>query len=381
MNKNSILFVNPDYHCTFIYAAELKKLGWNVSVIVGPGYPDELLYSNEAYIFSYDHNNIYISFLLKIWANLKFFYASFFYSYIIVYGDLNVMSFGLNHVALSIFFGNSFRPHLSLLRLFGKKIVVVPSGCLEEETKANFSKLDSGNVCANCGWAKDVCKDIYNVARFDVVRRYASAVVGNGSLDSTQFRTSHIKYKAINLDFWNPNTDIPEKFLLNQNGSVKILHSFFSKGRLAGGRNIKGSPFIICAVDRLKSEGHDVELIDLNNIPSKHMRFYQVQADIIVDQLIYGWWGSTGVEAMALGKPLVCYLRPSWKEFFLHTFPEYADLPVIEGTTSSIYKILKNLVVDRDLRLKKGKESRIFAEKHFDAKANAVELENFLHCI
>ena len=39
------------------------------------------------------------------------------------------------------------------------------------------------------------------------------------------------------------------------------------------------------------------------------MRYYQVQADIIVEQLIYGWWGSTAIEGM-LGKPVTVILIP-----------------------------------------------------------------------
>jgi glycosyltransferase involved in cell wall biosynthesis len=105
------------------------------------------------------------------------------------------------------------------------------------------------------------------------------------------------------------------------------------------------------------------------------MRYYQVQADIVVDQLIYGWWGSTAIEAMALGKPVICYLSPSWKEIFLKRFPEYTSLPIVEGNTQNIYEVLKRLTTDKDYREQKGKESRLFAEKHFDVKKNARELE------
>jgi len=32
-------------------------------------------------------------------------------------------------------------------------------------------------------------------------------------------------------------------------------------------------------------------------------------ADLLVDQLLTGWYGAVAVEMMALGKPVVCYLR------------------------------------------------------------------------
>jgi glycosyltransferase involved in cell wall biosynthesis len=108
------------------------------------------------------------------------------------------------------------------------------------------------------------------------------------------------------------------------------------------------------------------------------MRFYQAQADIVVEQLRYGWWGSTGVETMALGKPIVCYLRPSWKEFFFQNFPEYEKLPVIEATVDTIYDSLKLLVENEDFRIRMGEESRSFAEKHFNPRVNALSLERHL---
>ena len=120
------------------------------------------------------------------------------------------------------------------------------------------------------------------------------------------------------------------------------------------------------AVERLKTEGYPVEYFFVNNKPSNQMRFYQAQADIVVEQLIYGWWGSTFVEASALGKPVVCYLRPSWKEFFFKVFPEYNDLPIVEANVENIYQVLKKLITDEAYRLKKGNDARRFAEQHFD---------------
>jgi glycosyltransferase involved in cell wall biosynthesis len=108
------------------------------------------------------------------------------------------------------------------------------------------------------------------------------------------------------------------------------------------------------------------------------MRFYQAQADIVVEQLRYGWWGSTGVETMALGKPVICYLRPSWKEFFFATFPEYERLPIIEASVDTVYDSLKLLVENEEYRLRLGRESRVFAEKHFNPKANVMSLEKKL---
>jgi len=55
--------------------------------------------------------------------------------------------------------------------------------------------------------------------------------------------------------------------------------------------------------------------------------------------------------------------------------PEYDSLPIVEATCENIYEVLKELVVNKEFREAKGKESRVFAERHFDVVKNAAELE------
>ena len=63
-----------------------------------------------------------------------------------------------------------------------------------------------------------------------------------------------------------------------------------------------------------KAEGRDVELIYFTDVPNQAVRYYQAQADIVCDMLTIGWFGANVREAMMLGKPAVCFLRPEWIE-------------------------------------------------------------------
>ena len=379
MSQKSILFIWPDYHCSFFYRDELRRLGWKADVFVGDGYPDKLLYSSQDILRAPTLHLApgiarSVNVLLRIFFYL---FVALRYRYHVYYGGFESFSFKGKRLGLDRILGASFQMHLWIAKLLGRKIVHLPSGCLEEETKANFGKLDHGNVCGNCGSEK-FCSDRKNIARFDQIRRYADMMVGTGSIDSSQFNATHFRWKSIDLDLWRPDLEIPPAMRLPATENLRILHSFYKLNREHGGKNIKGSPFIIEAIERLQREGHKVEYIHPTDVPSKEMRFYQAQADIVVEQLIYGWWGSTGVETMALGKPVVCYIRPSWKQFFLKTFPEYTELPIVEADTQTIYDVLKKLVTDADYRRRKGEESRRFAEQHFDPKKNAPALAELL---
>jgi hypothetical protein len=53
IKNNSILFVRPDYHCSFFYRDEFRKLGWKADIIVGNNHPQDLLYSNKKILKSF----------------------------------------------------------------------------------------------------------------------------------------------------------------------------------------------------------------------------------------------------------------------------------------------------------------------------------------
>jgi len=378
--RKSILFVVPDYHCSFIYRNKFKEMYWRANIYVPKGFPKNLLYSNDGILTLPNFGKIkFLSLLLEtIYKMIFIVYICLRYKFHFCYGALDSFNFPKNEFGLTKIFGDSFRIYLSLAKLFGVRFIFNPSGCLVIDTKEEFSKYDNGNVCDNCGWSESACNDVKNIKKFNILRRYSDINNGSATQISKQFDETIFKYKSLDLNRWSPKTIIPKKYLFPKTENLKILHSFYDDNRDHDGKNIKGSPFILDAIDRLKKEGLPVEYFYIDNIHNSEILYYQLQADIVVEQLIYGWWGSTGAETMALGKPVVCYLRPEWKENFLNHFKEYSSLPIVEANTSTIYEVLKKLTIDDDYRRKKAAESRIFAEKHFDINHNAIELEKIL---
>jgi glycosyltransferase involved in cell wall biosynthesis len=383
-SKKSVLFVRPDYHCSFLYRDELRKSGWKADVYVPPNYPEKLLYSEKNILRAPQiktkkrMGTLFNRAMMILWWLATFWR----YHFHIYYGRPPAFpSIGFK-LGLQKLLTENFQWELWLAKLFRVKLIYLPTGCLEDENKENFTKLDDGNVCNNCGFW-DRCSDVSNNLNFSRVRRYFDFNIGTGSIDSSQFRATHMKYKSIDLNLWSPNLLIPKEHRLPPTEKLRILHSTYleNSGRNWKGRNIKGSPFVLEAIERLQSEGHSIEYFFIKDKPSNQMRFYQAQADIVVEQLIYGWWGSTFVETASLGKPVICYLRPSWKEFFLKTFTEYKTLPVIEADTKTVYDSLKKLIIDHDFRRLTGIESRKFAEQHFSVQNNTISLIRHLESL
>ena len=127
-------------------------------------------------------------------------------------------------------------------------------------------------------------------------------------------------------------------------------------------RNLKSTHIYVPLVEQLKAEGHDVELIFFKGVPNRELRFYQAQADIVVDMLTFGWFGANVREALMLGKPVVCYLRPEWLDDMRREIPGYVDeLPVVSATPETVHEVLAELVSNRDKRIALGRRSREFA--------------------
>ena len=141
---------------------------------------------------------------------------------------------------------------------------------------------------------------------------------------------------------------------------------------------MKGTHVFVPLVERLKRQGHDVELMFFHDVPSQKVRFYQAQADIVLDQLAFGWFGANGREALMLGKPVVCWLRPSWLEQVARQLPEYVEeLPVVSATEETVEDVVRELVLDPERRRELGERGRAFALKWHSAEAGARRMDGF----
>jgi hypothetical protein len=355
-------------------------MGWRADIYVPWEYPKQFLY-DDSEIKRHPRiqtlNNIspkIASFVDCILYTLWLIFAASKYDYFIFYGKIRNPFYYYQGPAFSQMYKKRFILELSFLRSLKKVLVYIPSGCNDEYSQEQFRRFDDGKVCANCGVQKR-CDDNFNVLNFEIVKRYFNVSISSapGFFKSPNFPTLDLKYKVINFLHFDSKMKIPQRFHWKKTNAVRILHTASMTTRNDDGKNIKGSQYIYSAINQLKLDGYDIDFLHLQGVPSREIKFYQVQADLIIDQLIYGLWGSSGIEALALGKPLVCYLRPSWKKRFMQTFG-YSKLPIIEATTDSIYSVLKNLLDNRESFDLIGIKSLDFAREHYSLRENTLGL-------
>jgi hypothetical protein len=366
----------PDYHNSFLLRDQLRKIGWKADIFVPDNYPEVLMYSKEDLItrFGAYYRNHSIR---RICFFVQFLYFILMYKNHVYFGKLpNYFNFPRIQKLLSSD-KNDFVFHLYIARLFRVNIIYVPSGCLDEFTKVEFSLFDKNNVCNNCGsW--DVCNDRLNILNFNRVRRYSSLNIGSGAFDSPQFIQKTIRYRSLDLNLWSPDLEIPDQYQRKSSHKFTIMHSYLDEGRTYLNRNIKGTPYIKQAVEDLIKEGFDIELLLVTGIPIADMRFLQSQADLIIDELIYGWHGSTSIEALCLGVPVICYLREESINLFRENFPNLPDIPIINANTLNLTDVLRSLLSEPKELVRIAKDSREFAKLHFDLLANTEEFATVL---
>jgi glycosyltransferase involved in cell wall biosynthesis len=84
-----------------------------------------------------------------------------------------------------------------------------------------------------------------------------------------------------------------------------------------------------------------------------------MDADLVIDQIMIGAHGVFALEAMALGKPVICNI-------YKNEYAKYYDpsFPIIPANPDDLTKVLFEWIsCDLQVRKNKGEESRKYVEK------------------
>jgi hypothetical protein len=146
--------------------------------------------------------------------------------------------------------------------------------------------------------------------------------------------------------------------------ALKIVHS-------SNHRDLKGTVYLQNAIDSLRLKNVDIELLVVENLSnSAALEIYRT-ADIIFDQCLIGFHGYFALEAMALGKPVMSFIRKP-NEYLLNS----EECPIINTHITTIEDDLRNLILRRDELEKIGRLGRSYVEKYYSIEAFSSRLGN-----
>jgi len=375
----SVIFLHNSYYHFFYLARALRKRGWraiSVSLEDPNGINAQYYHGEDVNIHDSDPDQ------LRANAEALFNFAK---------RHFNLMHFaGQGHMS---FFPANFSTDdpadIVEWKKLGKKVAYTISGCKDSTAQSSVHRWaissTGKSLCDNCVWQDNplVCSDADNLAWGKRLHKYCDAIFSEMLPSLDYLSSTHAKVvrsphtMANDEDFWRPDLVIPDAYrLAREVGEVLVYHAVGNYDfRSAGGRNIKGTPAVVQAIDRLKSEGVRVRLVFFTKVPNTEVRYFQAQCDIVVDQLWAGSYGATAREAMLLGKPVVGFINPF--EFDPRDSLEVLQtVPIVNAAVDTIYDVLKDLVLNADKRRDIGEKSRAFAVKWHGARASAAAYES-----
>jgi len=245
-----------------------------------------------------------------------------------------------------------------ILKKLGKKIFFYFCGCDIRDSKKVIAKYEFSG-CQNC-WPMS-CSPNQN-RLLEYTSKYADGVFVS-TPDLLEFAPKGAIWlpQPIDMEYFD---DILDNNKINNNKIFTIAHA-------PTNRSIKGSDYIIKAVEELKDEGLDLDLLLIENMPYEEALKEYLKADLVVDQLMIGWYGQVSVEMMALKKPVVCYIRDDLMKLV-------DELPIVSATIDTIKDTIRELYTYQDRLESLSERGRQYVEEvHDSMKVAKIAMEAY----
>lgn len=374
-----VLYAGQAYYNAWYLSRALRELGWTADVLNW-----DLNAASQIYYHGQD-----VQFRDGPEGMLEAlrFYVEALYDYdVFHFSNAQGITFG---TAIAVQLGQALGAgqEIHLLKALGRKIVYSNNGCLDGASQSGFSRWGPYSVCAICRWRDEpaVCSDARNLewGHFrNSVADYQCTLGGNRIDFNDDPRVHEVPgFYCVDPEIWRPDLEVPQQFQVARNSDRTLLlyHAVGDREArtLDNGVNIKSSHIYLPLVDKLRQQGWDIALMEPVGVPNLDVRFLQVQADIFLEMLTYGWFGANAREAMALGKPVVCYIRPEWLESVREELPQYAEeLPIVSATPETVEEVLLDLMRHPEKRAEIGRRGRAFIQRWHSPQAGARHFDD-----
>lgn len=246
-----------------------------------------------------------------------------------------------------------------LYRLSKVKIVVMPYG-------GDIQVLDR---CPNLLYRHAVCRDY---PQFQIHSRRKISL----QIDYWTRNADHIISGCDWVDYmYHWDTLMPAHFSVDYDSFQKInpgdKPEKFTVLHAPNHIEIKGTRFIQAAVLDLQNEGFSIELEIVQKMPNEDLKRRIARADIVVDQLVIGWHGIFALEALSMGKPVVCYLRQDLIDLYLFDgcLKHRDDIPFINADFKNFKDVLREVLLNKQSLEGISVKSRDYVRKYHSLEA------------
>jgi hypothetical protein len=233
-------------------------------------------------------------------------------------------------------------------------------------TRTATKELGEPNCCTFCPAVGSACICADNIGRrnYEVVTRYATAVFSMGDMiHYTPGSRNDAFFWPVDLSAQKGEKYKPDYPGAATNRAIRIVHA-------ANHRHFKGTRFLIEAVEELKAEGRNIELVLVEGMPNDQAVAFYRSADIIFDQCLIGFYGYFALEGMAIGKPVMSFIRKP-DQYLLNNM----ECPIVNTHVTTLKEDIRRLMESRVGLAEIGRRGRKYIESYFTPEAFADRLK------
>ncbi len=226
--------------------------------------------------------------------------------------------------------------------------------------------LGEPNCCTDCTMVGKacICDEDTRTRYITRLRDFVSAIFSMGDM------IEYTPGSRNDLFFWpvDLSADLGKKYRPSYPSGcnefpLRVVHA-------PNHRMFKGTRFLEQAVAELKAEGVKIDLVLVESVPNQRALEIYRSADVIFDQCLVGFHGYFALESMALGKPVMCFIRKP-DQYLLAPH----ECPIINIQIATLKSELKRLAENRAELHDLGKKSRQYIERHYTPEAFAQRLQ------
>jgi hypothetical protein len=249
-------------------------------------------------------------------------------------------------------------PHeAALLRETDKRLYTYTYGA-DVRTRAATLALGTYNFCVDCPEPGRfcICDDDAGAANIAGIAPHANAMLAMGDMLAYVPDARELHFWPLDLDRFEANPPRPR-----DNRPLRLFHA-------PNHAHFKGTRHLEAAVERLQAEGHAIEIVRVSGVPNEEVLRQMSTCDIVAEQFIGGFHGYTALEAMACGKPVLCYVRDR------RQLAGAEECPLIDADPDSLERVLRDCLFGRYDLAELGRRGRRYVEKHYSIDAVAARL-------
>ncbi len=146
---------------------------------------------------------------------------------------------------------------------------------------------------------------------------------------------------------------------------IKIVHAPTNK-------SVKGSLFFEQAIEKLKLK-YNITYHRIEKMDHEHAILAYKNADIVLDELIIGTYGSLTMECMAMGRCVVTFINPDFKT------PHDEHIPVWSANVDNVCERIEELILSYETRAKLSSSARSYVERNNSLEIVGAKLLELYH--